>query len=98
MVFMYPSSPKAGDLRQDGRYALHSTVVDSEGTGGEFLARGRARLIEDPAVRREPAEAGYAPRDEYILFEFSVEAAFGNTYSDGRPHVRTWRSSAPGAP
>src|SRR5712691_9702081 len=35
-------SPKARDLRRDGRYALHSLVTDQHGTPGEFSVRRRA--------------------------------------------------------
>lgn len=51
-VFMEPISPKGHDLRRDGRDALHTAVDDSVGTGGEFFARGHARLVEDRATRQ----------------------------------------------
>lgn len=90
LLFMYPSSPKARDLGRDGRYALHSTVVDASGSNGEFLVRGRARLVADPVIRGEATEAGYEPKDQYILFELSVEQALANEYDNGLPNYRRW--------
>ena len=55
-IFMEPTSPKGTDLRRDGRYALHSLVTDADGTGGEFLVRGRATPVEDDATRAIAAQ------------------------------------------
>ncbi len=90
MLFMLPTSPKAHDLRRDGRYALHSAVADTDGSNGEFLVRGRARLIDDPGIRDEAAAAGYEPRAEYILFELGIEFALATEYEDGSPKYRRW--------
>ena len=93
-MFMEPSSPKGRDLRRNGRYALHSSVSDSAGTGGEFLVRGRAALIEEPGLRAIAASsarsAGYSGADRYILFELFVGSALSTTYDDGRPLRRRW--------
>ena len=35
-IFMEPTSPKGRDLRQTGKYALHSSVGGVHGEGGEF--------------------------------------------------------------
>ena len=45
-LFMEPTSPKGQDLRRDGRYALHSSVADSSGEGGEFLLTGTATFVK----------------------------------------------------
>ena len=50
-LFMEPTSPKGRDLRRNGRYTMHSLVSDQAGSGGEFLVRGRATPVNDPAVR-----------------------------------------------
>ena len=50
-VFMEPTSPKGHDLQRDGRYAIHCSVTDTSGSSGEFILTGRARLIDDPALR-----------------------------------------------
>jgi hypothetical protein len=96
MLFMFPTSPKAHDLRRDGRYALHSAVADAEGSTGEFLLRGHARLVEDPAIRDEAATAGYPPRPEYILFELGVSYALTNEYINGNPNYRRWPPAGAG--
>lgn len=92
LVFMFPSSPKAHDLQDDGRFGLHSAVPDNNGTGGEFFLRGRARLVTDAAARAEATEWGYEPRPEYILFELGLEQAVANEYREGKPSYRRWRA------
>lgn len=90
LVFMFPTSPKGHDLRQDGRYALHTAVSDTSGSNGEFLVRGRGRLVSDPAVRAEAADAGYRPKDEYVLFELGIEEVLATEYDAGAPRYRRW--------
>lgn len=92
MIFMFPSSPKAHDLRNDGRFALHCAVGDKDGSGGEFFVRGRARLVTDDVVREEAATVGYGPRPEYILFELGVQQAVANEYRDGKPNYTRWHA------
>jgi hypothetical protein len=93
-LFMEPTSPKGKDLLRDPRYTLHCSVEDSTGGGGEFYIRGHATFSEDPAVRKEAVRAAfYTPKDRYIVFTFSIEFAFMNTYIDGEPHPRQWRAS-----
>jgi hypothetical protein len=92
-LFMEPTSPKGKDLQRDPRYTLHCSVEDSSGGGGEFYVRGRATLTDDPRVRAQAVSASsYVPQDHYILFMFSIEFAFMNTYVDGKPHSRRWQS------
>lgn len=93
-LFMEPTSPKGHDLRRDGRYALHSAVNDSNGTGGEFILTGRARFIDDPAKRSLASQlASYTPADHYILFELSVESTASTIYKEGEPVRQRWRRS-----
>lgn len=90
-IFMEPTSPKGHDLRRGSGYALHSTVQDNSGAGGEFTLRGRGALIEDGAVRATAIQAAtYAPADRYILFELSVDGASSTVYEGGRPVRRRW--------
>jgi hypothetical protein len=90
-IFVEPSSPKGSDLRRDPRYALHCTVMDGSGAGGEFHLRGRATPVEDSAIRQIAAEsASYAPQDRYVLFELGVEGAMSTVYEDGRPVRGRW--------
>ena len=48
LTFVQPRSAKAKDLEADPRYALHLHVDPA--APDEFLVRGRARPIDDPAV------------------------------------------------
>lgn len=89
-VFMEPTSPKGHDLRRDGRYALHSSVGDTSGAGGEFTVSGSARFVADPELRAVAVElADYVPADRYVLFEFDVESAASTIYSNNKPVRRT---------
>jgi hypothetical protein len=92
-VFMEPTSPKGHDLRRDGRYALHCSVGDSEGTGGEFLITGIAKFTEDEEKREiATRHASYEIISRYILFELGVDTAFSNVYGeDGKPVRKRWR-------
>jgi len=92
-LFMEPTSPKGKDLQRDPRYALHCSVEDSGGGGGEFYVRGRAVLSDDPQLREEAIRAAsYTPAERYILFVLSVEFAFMNVYEeDGPATTRRWR-------
>lgn len=94
MVFMEPTSPKGHDLRRGSSYALHCSVEDDDGGGGEFRVRGSARQVDDTAVREQvAADAPYRPSDDYVLFELLVDDAFSTTYDpDGTPVRRTWRT------
>lgn len=91
-VFMEPTSPKGRDLQRDGRYALHCTVDDTSGAGGEFLVAGRARLVDSAELRALAVQlSSYAPADRYILFECMVERAASTTYVDGHPVRARWQ-------
>jgi hypothetical protein len=87
-------SPKANDLAEDGRFALHAH--QDPGAPHEFLVRGRARPIDDDATRAGfSANWYFAVDDDYRLFEFLVEhAIFGERASpdDWPPRYRLWRS------
>ncbi len=91
-LFMEPTSPKGRDLQRDGRYAMHCSVENSGGGGGEFFIAGHAQMVEDPALRLVATNAsGYAPADRYILFELSLEQASSTIYDGGNPVRKRWR-------
>jgi hypothetical protein len=93
-LFMEPTSPKGKDLQRDPRYILHCSVEDSNGGGGEFYVRGHATLVNDPLIREKAARvSSYVPQENYILFIFAIEFAFMNSYVDGKPNPRRWRST-----
>jgi hypothetical protein len=91
-VFMEPTSPKGRDLIERGFYALHSSVADTFGTGGEFIIFGQGTLQEDPESRSVACDsAGYPPEDRYILFELTISEARSNSYGDvALPRPRQW--------
>ena len=91
-LFMEPTSPKGGDLRARGWFALHSGVPDNAGTGGEFCATGRGIAIEDPDMWSQVADAAsYTPVDRYVLFEFRLNEARCHGYGDvPMPATRKW--------
>jgi hypothetical protein len=92
-LFMEPTSPKGRDLQRDGRYAMHCSVEDSNGGGGEFFINGRARLVEDAASRQIAAKAAsFTPADRYILFELNLEHASSTIYDGGAPVRKRWRA------
>jgi hypothetical protein len=92
-LFMEPTSPKGKDLQRDARYTLHCSVENSDGGGGEFYVRGRAIRTDDPLVRAQAVQASpYVPQDRYIMFIFTIEFAFMNTYVDGEPRPRRWQT------
>ena len=92
------SSAKRTDLNLDGRYALHTHVDPA--APSEFSVRGRARLIEDAAVRSAVAGQWYFEADDsYQLFEFAIQAAVLGTRSDADewpPRYSSWTAPKPG--
>jgi hypothetical protein len=92
-LFMEPTSPKGHDLRRDGRYALHCSVMNSSGEGGEFLITGTATFVDNSQVRSiAVSHASYEPAARYILFELNIDTAFSTVYGeDGRPVRENWK-------
>ncbi len=67
-------SAKLTDLAEDGRYALHAHVDPA--APSEFMVRGSAREVTDPAIRGAIAEGwAFEADDSYRLFAFEIEAA-----------------------
>jgi hypothetical protein len=95
-LFMEPTSPKARDIDEQGSFAMHNGVPDSNGTGGEFWIAGRGERVEDVELREVAATASrYTPADRYVLFELNVSEARCNGYGDVQlPANRRWRDPA----
>ena len=67
-------SAKRVDLESDGRYAIHTHQDPAD--PAEFSVRGRAHLVDDPAVREAVDGSWFFTVDEsYELFEFSIDSA-----------------------
>lgn len=91
-VFMEPTSPKGHDLRRGSHYALHCSVSDNSGGGGEFIITGRGHFTDDPAQRALATQhASYQPADRYILFELTVESAQSTVYAAEGPVRQQWQ-------
>lgn len=91
-LYMYASSPKGRDLREDGRYALHCLVADHEGGDGEFLVRGHGVLAATDDHTVTLSAAGFVERDGYVLYELGVSDVFSCVYTDEGPQVRRWKA------
>jgi hypothetical protein len=91
-------SPKRGDLKRDGRYALHTfppTDVDDE-----FLMMGRATFIDDKAIeekiRNDCVSRGMTTTNDEFPFEFRIESVMHAKYPGGHgtwpPKYSIWKS------
>ena len=98
-LFMEPTSPKGGDLRKRGWYALHNGVPDVDGSGGEFFVTGKGFAVEEAAARAVAAQAAsYEPAEQYVLFELKLSEARCNGYGDVTlPVHRRWLAARPGS-
>jgi hypothetical protein len=94
-TFILPSA-KLRDLEADGRYALH--VEPDPAAPREFSVRGRARRIDDPAIRGPiAARWDFTPTDDYRLFELDVESALlgvRNSPDEWPPRYTRWSATA----
>jgi hypothetical protein len=98
LTFVIVGSAKLGDLVADGRYALHALHDPAE--PDEFLVRGRAFEVADPARRAAAAGAwSFEADDGYRLFELGIDHAIvgRRASADDWPPVYTaWRAAADG--
>ncbi len=92
-----PASPKFGDLKRDGRFALHTfPPVEND---DEFLVMGCARLIDDAAqtsrVRDDQKARGMTSTEDEGLFRFDVERVMWAKYPGGHgtwpPKYLVWK-------
>lgn len=94
-IFIDRSSPKRGDLLRDGRYAIHSSVFETDDLSAEFLITGVANCIDDPEIREVAMRvAGHDVPDQFALFEFPIEQVLITVYDEKRVPTRgRWSSS-----
>lgn len=91
-------SPKRGDLKRDGRYALHTFPCRDR--DDEFLVMGRATLVADPklteAVRSDLISRGMKSSSDEIAFEFGIERVMHAKYPGGPgtwpPKYSIWKA------
>jgi hypothetical protein len=75
------AGPKQGDLRRDGRYALHSETCPPPRQDDGFALTGRATEITDPAIMRvvrgqvltERGGEVWSGFDEEVIFELGIK-------------------------
>ena len=98
LVFVQPASAKTRDLATDGRYALHA--FQDPAVPHEFLVRGRATTVTDPALRAlAVAVWPFDPGDDYPLFELGIEHVLYGERGDPDtwpPRYSSWRAPATG--
>ena len=96
--FILRESPKCGDLRRDGRYALHS--FPPEEVDDEFVVTGRAVPVDavpgdDLWQRLSGATTASVGVHDEVLFRLEVDSAMSSTY-EGRgvfpPAHASWRA------
>jgi hypothetical protein len=92
-VYVLLVSPKGGDLRRDGRYALHSwpkPFTDDGFDDEEFYLTGRATPVTDADLHaRISAAVGDKPESGQS-FELDIERAM-HTRRDGAKGYDVWR-------
>jgi hypothetical protein len=98
LLHMEPTSPKKHDLIRDPRFALHCSVEDNSGGTGEFLIRGRGKLISDASLYHlafeRAKEIGLEPKERYILFELCLEEAMSTIYQEDGPLRKKWKGNS----
>ena len=96
LTFAIVGSAKTRDLDEDGRYALHAHLDPD--VPSEFLARGRATAVTDPALRAAAISAWpFEVDDGYALYDLSIDHALlgRRARADAWPPVYTsWKPSA----
>jgi hypothetical protein len=88
-IRMYPGSVKVQALQRDSRYALHSSVPDDDGTGGEAMIWGTASVVED-AELLAAANEGRVDPERYVVLEFGVNEVLITTYEGDDTLRRRW--------
>jgi dipeptidyl aminopeptidase/acylaminoacyl peptidase len=93
LVFVQAASAKARDMEANPRYALHAHQNPQH--PHEFLVRGTARLLTDPAIRdNATANWFFTPPPDYPLYELLIEHALlgeRGSANDWPPRYRSWK-------
>jgi hypothetical protein len=107
MLGMMWQSPKARDLLRDQRCVLHSATSQRTGAQGDFKLYGRARDVQEPALRHAyraavKARIDWEPTGAFHLFAIDAtsagyvvfgEHAFGMAW-DPDHGLRCWQQRA----
>jgi hypothetical protein len=100
-ALILPTSPKCGDLKRDGRYALHTFPAND--VDDEFLVMGRAHYLDDEAqagrVRDDQKARGMTSTNDEALFRLDIERVMYAKYPGGHgtwpPKYQVWKVTAP---
>jgi len=95
-VYVLLSSPKLGDLRRDGRYALHSWPKPFEDDGfndEEFYVTGRATPVGDAGLHQRISAAVGDKPESGASFELDIERAMHKARVGGLGYT-VWRGDA----
>ena len=95
-VYVLLDSPKLGDLRRDGRYALHSWPKPFEPDGfddEEFYLTGRATPVADDDLHRRISAAVGDKPESGASFELDIDRAMHKARAGGLGYT-TWRGDA----
>ena len=98
-IFIPPKSPKCGDLKRDGRYALQAFPPLENENCQEFYISGVAQCISDPSTRQDIiAQTGIYVEEHEQLFELLLDRAMYTTLADQgspkeRPFHLIWHAS-----
>jgi hypothetical protein len=89
-LFIPPNSPKCGDLKRDGRYALQAFPPPKNEYGEEFYMSGVAKCILDPSIRQGIiAQTSIYVEEHEQLFELLVDRAMYTISNDqGASHKK----------
>lgn len=97
LTFVQAASAKRRDLESDDRYALHTHIDPT--APDEFEVRGRARVVDDPELRRHALDRWSFDGSDYPLYELDVaHALLGRrpTADDWPPVYTSWRAGPTG--
>jgi uncharacterized pyridoxamine 5'-phosphate oxidase family protein len=94
-----PTSPKYGDLRRDGRYALHALPDRRD---NEFLLSGRALPVEEAETKKTVVAACPFPKENIraddVFFELRIGRVLITEWDrPGQPGTRPRRRRWPAA-
>ncbi len=92
-AFVIKTTGKAGDLRRDGRYALHSWPKPFAEDGfddEEFMISGRANPVVDGSLHERVATAVGDRPETGDVYELLLERAFHKSRPGGRLDHDVW--------
>jgi hypothetical protein len=95
-VYVLVNSPKLGDLRRDGRYALHSWPKPFEEDGfddEEFYLTGRASPVGDADLHVRISKAVGDKPESGTSFELDIDRAMHKARAGGLGYT-VWRGGA----